>query len=267
MQKILHRLLTKKQQEILYLLYRYRFLSTRHIQKSLNHKNPTRIQTWLKQLTISGFIHCFYDQSTLLGKATPAVYCLTTKAGHILKKSNEFDERLLKELYKEKKRSERFRNHCLFLADIYFLLTDQCERANERMHFSTKVDLIEYKHFPHPLPDAYVAFMKKGKKRRRYFVDIIDPSIPWFVINARVQRYLTYYEEGTWHENAYGKEPFILFICWEQRSIRYLKKAVKKALEGTFYNDFPCFFITRETLLKHGFTRDSLQKAAASENY
>ena len=42
--------LTKKQLEILTLLYRFRFLNRSQIQKLLNHKKISRINIWLKDL-------------------------------------------------------------------------------------------------------------------------------------------------------------------------------------------------------------------------
>jgi hypothetical protein len=244
---------TKKQLEILYLLYRFRFLSTNHLQLFLNHKGKRRIQKWLKQLTINGYIHCFYDSSTVEKKATPAVYCLETKARQILKLNKDCDELQLLQIYKEKNRSERFRKHCLFLCDIYFLLYKHAQENNETFHFSTKIDLLYYEHFPRPLPDAYIAIKKNGTKRRRYFLVLIDEATPWFAINALVQKYFTYYEEGVWLTSAKKPIPSILFICWDQKSLRYLKKAINTALDGKIDPFFPIYFTTIENLVQNVF--------------
>ena len=249
-----------KQQEILYYYYRFRFLHTRHIQQFLHHKNPTRIQTWLKLLKDDLYIYSFYDQTTVEGRATNAVYCLTAKANSVLKQNKECNERILARLYREKKLSKRLRNHCLFLADIYFLLTEFYKDQNIRMHFSTKVDLVVYSYFPQPLPDAYIALIQRGVKRKRYFLEIIDPQTPWFVINARVQQYLSYSEDKRWYSLTKEQQPVLLFVCWEKRSIRYLKKALKTAFDASLLIDFSCYFTTRDKLLQHGFSNDIWQK-------
>ncbi|HWY78926.1 MAG TPA: replication-relaxation family protein [Candidatus Sulfotelmatobacter sp.] len=248
MQQQTHKPLTKKQQEILFFLYRFRFLNTHHFQIFLNHKDPRRIQKWLKELTTNGYLLCFYDSTTITGRAIPAVYGLEAPSRHVLKENPDCDPLLLREIYKEKKRTQGFREHCLFLAEVYFLFLKEAKENNETFHFSTKVDLIGYQHFPHPLPDAYLVFMKRGKKRQRYFLEIIDPQTPWFVINARVQKYMTYFEEGTWHENAALPIPSVLFVCIHPRSIRYLKKAIKVAYEESYETDIPFFMTTQDKI-------------------
>jgi hypothetical protein len=42
--------ITTKQNNILNYLYKFYFLNTNQLQKLLNHKNPQKIQKWLKDL-------------------------------------------------------------------------------------------------------------------------------------------------------------------------------------------------------------------------
>jgi len=50
------RILTKKQQLILILLYCFRFLNSKQIQEFLRHKDHRRINTWLKDLSEKEYI-------------------------------------------------------------------------------------------------------------------------------------------------------------------------------------------------------------------
>lgn len=264
MQKQKQYLSSKKQHEILTYYYRFRYLHTRHIQQFLNHKNPTRIQTWLKLLKDNDYLFSFYDPTTTEGRKTHAAYCLTAKAGGILKQNNEYDKKILSRIYREKTLSIRLRNHCLLLADIYFLLLESYKNEKIRIHFSTKVDLASFTHFPRPLPDAYIALIQRGVKRKRYFLEIIDPQTPWFVINARVLQYLSYSEEKTWSSVTNEPQPVLLFVCWEKKSVRYVKKALKTALAGSFVTDFPCFFSTKDALLQLGFSNNVWEKVSTT---
>jgi len=113
--------ITPKQLEILLLLYRFRFLNRTHIQKFLNHKDPRRINTWLKDLTERNIIGQRYSRK-LLANTKPAIYHLSTKSRKILLTQRGINEKLLKRVYREKTRSERLIRHCLLVADIYFFL-------------------------------------------------------------------------------------------------------------------------------------------------
>ncbi len=44
------KIVTKKQEEILQLLYIFRFLNSRQVQEFLGHKDHRRINSWLKDL-------------------------------------------------------------------------------------------------------------------------------------------------------------------------------------------------------------------------
>ena len=60
-----HESITKKQIEILLLLYIFRFLHTYQIQKLLNHKKPNQIKVWLKNLTEKEYLNRDYNRHSI----------------------------------------------------------------------------------------------------------------------------------------------------------------------------------------------------------
>jgi len=80
--------ITRKQKEILNYLYKFRFLNTHQIQKLLNHKNPNRSLTWIKDLIGKKCIKRQYDRKSFQDNTKPATYYLGTQARHILKSEN-----------------------------------------------------------------------------------------------------------------------------------------------------------------------------------
>jgi len=172
--------ITPKQLDILLLIYRFRFLDRKHIQQFLNHKDPRRIKSWLKDLVDKKILGRKYSRK--LGEnIKPAVYFLSTKSKRILEGREETNEKLLNRVYREKTRSQKFIDHHLFLADVYFFLTSLTQQNNSKLYFYTKTDLINHKYLPLPLPDAYIA-IKEGKTAKRYFLDVIDEGTPRFVL-------------------------------------------------------------------------------------
>ena len=152
--------ITPKQLDILFLIYRFRFLDRKHIQQFLNHKDPRRIKSWLKDLVDKKVLGRKYSRK--LGEnIKPAIYFLSTKSKRILEVKKGIEEKLLDRVYREKTRSQKFINHNLFLTDVYFYLNSLAKQNKSKLHFYTKTDLINHNYLPLPLPDAYIA-IKEG---------------------------------------------------------------------------------------------------------
>ena len=218
-----------KQIAILILLYRFRFLSTNHLQKLLGHKDPSTVQGWLADLVQKQYVYSNYDR-TKFGKNTkPAVLHLLPKAIRVLKEQEDCDELGLKKIYGEEERSEGFISDCLFIADMYLKLKDQVSTDIEE-HFSTKVDLNDYDYFPNPLPNAYVA-LKEKRKTNRYFVLLLEEKAPKYALTAKIKKYMDYLETNVWKDNT-GNAPFpsILVICPDYPKKRFVERFIKDNL-------------------------------------
>ena len=129
---------TPKQLNILLLLYRFRFLNRIQIQKLLNHKDPRRINTWLKDLTGKTIIGRHY--STKLKENTkPAIYYLMTKSKSLLIDQNGVDNKLLlKRIYREK-----IRKSGVSEAEWVVKKKQAQERELEVMEKSQKMEILE----------------------------------------------------------------------------------------------------------------------------
>jgi hypothetical protein len=219
--------LTKKQLEILTLLYRFRFLNRSQIQKLLNHKKISCINLWLKDLYGKKIIGRNYSNK-LGDNIKPAIYYLKTKSKSYLKDQLEKDDKLMKRIYGEKNRSQKFINHCLLSADFYLNLKKSY--MPEEIFFYTKVDLVNYSDLPLNHPDAYVA-IKKDKKINRYFWEIIDEDTPRFVIRSKIKQYLEYYGANIWQDNTNHPFPKILILCPNDLIKKYLHSFIPRIME------------------------------------
>lgn len=201
--------LNKQQKQILFLLYKFRFLTINQLLKYFNHKYPSRIRTWLKELVELKYISEVVDDSD---PTKFHIFCLNTKAKYILQKDEEIDKEFLGRLYKEKKIKDKFRNHCLFILDIYLYFLSQLEKG-AILHFLTRQDLIGYDFFPEELPDAYIAIETK-EGTEKYFLDLFDEYRNYTgVIRFTVRKYLDYNMGGSWQANTQNSQfPSILFV-------------------------------------------------------
>lgn len=252
--------ITQKQKEILLHLYKFRFLTTNQIQLLLHHKNPTRIQPWLKNLTEKEYVRRYYSRTTFGDNTKPAIYFLASRARHILKEEKDCSSHELNRVYKEKQKSKKFIDHNLFIADIYLYFLSRKE-AHEELHFFPRANLGDFEHFPNPLPDAYIA-VKTPEKTKRYFLDLFDAYTPPFVLRNRVKAYFSYAENTTWQENTNNSLlPTILFVCPSETTKKHIFMYSKALLTKTF--EEITFFLTTKDNIQNGMTQKNIWEKVA----
>lgn len=220
-----------QQNQILFLLYKFRFLTINQLLKYFNHKYPSRIRTWLTDLKEKKYI------SVIADKTDPTklhVFCCSTKAKYILQENEGCDKNFLGRLYKEKKLKENFINHCLFIFDIYLFFLSRKEK-DATLYFLTQQDLIGYDFFPRELPDVYIAVETKDGTDK-YFLDLFDEyRKPAGVARFAIRKYITYSEEGSWQANTKNSPfPSLLFIVQDERRKKHLTMYGKAKLAKTF---------------------------------
>lgn len=222
--------ITNQQLSILLLLFRFRFLTRIQIQTILKHKHPSHINKYLKNLSDNNIIYKLYKK-TYPENIKPTIYCLNKNSIDYLNRDNNLDSLLIKRIYKDKNRSERFKKHCLEIADLYIETTKQILQSERQLFFYTKTDLFDYTFLIKPYPDVYLAIESK-KNTKRYFIDVIDEDTPRFVIRNRIKKYIEYFLDNQWQINTSYPFPEILLICQDNLLTKYLSKFIKNTLEN-----------------------------------
>lgn len=250
-------------EQILTLIYRFRFLNRNQIQIILNHKYHNRINTWLNELTNEKYLKRYYSQQ-FAGK--PAYYSLGTSGRKYFKKqkSEGIKEALLDRVWTEHKTSEQFKRNCMFLADIYVSLINLTKTNNAKLGFFTKVDLYGMKFMVRPEPSAYFSIEDQGGTTKRYFLDIFDYFIPLEHFK-RVEKYIYYFEKGYWQNNTEKPFPEIILVCPNKASKTYFEKTIKGKLEEKGL-DMNFYLTTWEEIRFKGLNKDSLAKICSSLN-
>lgn len=240
--------ITTTQKQILFLLFKFRFLTTLHVQILLKHKNPKRTQSWLKDLKDKNYIGMIYFRNSRKDNTKPAIYYLKPQARFILKENLDCDEKALNKIYKENTRREKFIMHCLSLADIYLFFLSQ-KKETEELNFFTQNELGTYTYFPQELPSAYIA-LRTPTGTRRYFLDLFDEYTPPWVLRSRVKQYIRYAEDGVWEERTKeNKIPSIFFVCPTDTLKSHIYFYTKSLLEKE-YEEKITLFLTTKTRLK-----------------
>lgn len=223
----------KKLEEILILIYRFRFLTRPQIQILLNHKNHAKVLKWLKYLTINKYIKRDYSKKFA---GVPAVYSLGTNGRKYFKDFPQIQDiniPLLDRVWDENSYSQKFKKHCILLADIYISLLNlvkTVDKGKGKLYFFTKVDLKGVPYLLNREPDAYFVIEDKDKNSQKYFLEIIDEFAPKKRWQFRVNQYFEYFNTGIWQTNMKLPFPEIIIVCPNGYYKNKVKEFVKDKL-------------------------------------
>ena len=237
---------TKQQRTILTLIYRFRFVSTKHVQQALGIKHITNVQPRLDLLVKRNLIGRNYDGYLRLA-GLPASYYLLPEGMAALKQFDpDVNKAVLHNVYKDKSAQEWFINHCLMVADVSHELT---RLYGDDMEFFTPSEVKEYSYFPKPLPHAYIVVDDSERSEAdplHFFVELCEDSVQPFIHQKRVLEYVEYAEANEWQTETDTKLPHVLLICESDSLRRKLTKVTDKALENSFQNDLVFRLVTKE---------------------
>lgn len=256
--------ITKKQQEILKLLYRFRFLNRIQIQAFLEHKDPKTINLWLRDLRAKGYVEWIYS-THFTEKTKPAIYHLGLNGVRHLRTltrtSKDGDDEAavtpayppeeLRKRYKESTRSQTYIDRCILIADCCIALEradteDEAKNKKIRHYYQTEADYLldhSYYHFilVSELIQPSLVFCKdrlddEGKEEKTlksYLLEIFDPTLPRYRMKKRLGDYVKYLDdEGTeWQDQTNTEKlPTVLFVCPRTTDLIYAKRRMRKLI-------------------------------------
>lgn len=232
--------ITQRQQDILLLLYRFRFLNRSQIQSLLHHKNTKSINTWLKDLTDKKYTNRIINDLAKIHN-TPAIYYLSLNGIKFLKTQSSCKTQYITKLYKEKTRSEQFINRCLFIADIYLYLTNKYGNSSHFV-FYTQSDYTPYSLIKEIFPHFV---FHKAEGQPLFVAEIFSGITPRFALRKRITNYMEFFTQKAWIKKE--KPPNILLICPDNKMKKFVVKFTKETIEEetTEIN----FFVTTADLI------------------
>jgi hypothetical protein len=251
--------LTRKQQEIIRLLYTYRFLNRKQIQFLLNHRDKKRIISWLKDLREKQYIAWIYP-TDFTEKTKPAIYYLNLNGVRFLRQLSEYPAGALQRRYKEASRQQSFIDRCLLVAECcnhlkakstpgaqytYVLEADYSDPDND-YHFLQELQ-----------PHLY--FVKQdGSTTTHYLLELFDATLPHYRVKIRLKAYVDYLLSGDWERSTGGDKPPIVLLAFPTTAeLLYAKRRIRKLLEDEGMRDDENIHIrltTIENIKTHGVT-------------
>lgn len=221
--------ITFKQQEILELIYRYRFLNRKHIQALLNHKDKRRVISWLKDLREKKYVNWKYNATHFITKGQPAIYYLSLNGIRYIRSlsTSQIDE--LRKRYKDSSRTQMFIDRNLLIADCCVAIIAE---SNDKIQysFSLPTDYAKsndpHNHLKELKPHLFLS-MRQSNNATQYLLENFEQSLPQYQLRERLKKYVSYL-----NDNSGSSLLVALFICANTPNLLYVKRNVKKLLEN-----------------------------------
>ena len=249
--------ITNKQQEILSLIKRFRFLNRIQIQSLLNHKDYRRINQWLKDLNQKEYLNRIYS-TDFNEKSKPAIYYATINAIRIYKSLGD-DSSQLKKLYSDNERSQNFIDEQIFLADLCLDLLSKNSDSEIHYEFATAADVTSNSpyHFMGELSPQLIFTKKTKEEFRQYILVLLDTSSPKYMTKKKLRNYIEFFFTNEWEENTKKTFPTILFACQTKELMISAKRTMKRLLNDyQDPEDLEIWFATHEDIREHGISAE-----------
>lgn len=225
-----NRALSDKQVQLLELVYICRFGTREYIGSSLGISSGSSLHERLEVLAKNEYLGKRKDiRSQALNK--PTVYYVTPKGIRALQALPEHEhigEQALRLSYQNKSTvRDEFVAHTL---NIYSLTLRLHEQYSGLKAFTPR-ETIRYTYFPEKLPDRFVSLPSDDPEQpHRFFLDVVPDRQSRRVLEARLQNYAEFFDDGGWDETG-SPLPVLLLISEWGPSERGIQRFVRKVLD------------------------------------
>lgn len=237
--------LTAKQQAILTLLYKYRFLNRHQIQLLLGHKDKRRVISWLKDLREEQYVDWQYDTTDFIAKSQPAIYHLALNGIRHLRATKLYPTSELRLRYKDPERKPLYIDRCIFIANCAISLLAKSDTATTyECILPTDFDAVA----PgiQELAPQLVVHKRTKDETNTYCLEYFEHVIPRYQLRKRLKDYML---------GLAGQEdaPIILLVRDTTADLLYIRRRLRcLAAEELDVSDVTIRIALREQVELHG---------------
>jgi hypothetical protein len=206
--------LTTKEQAVIELIYRFRFLDSSQVQLLLGHKSRSRVKVWLARLSNDGYLQRHY-QRTWGKNRNPTIYFLDKKGASFISNNFRVTNPHIKHLQYEERISLVTANHFLSCANFYLKLRSFSRSEGHKLEYYTETDIYRSLHHKLLKPSAYFLHQTGGETRSYFLIADLETASR-STIRKKISRYLNYYQNGYW-KNDFNEFPKVLIVCLTEK--------------------------------------------------
>lgn len=218
--------LTKKQLELLLIIFRFRFITSFDLSNYLGQSVKSGgSQRRLERLLELGYVKKRYDGNyKIQGRA--AEYFLSPKAISALNNTyNNLSPAELHLVYSRVKASDRFVDRSIKILQINNKLKSI---YGDNLNFVTKpqLNVEDYNYFPSPLSDAFFSLNNEVDSKKHFFLEYFDNNASIGIHGRKILNYMKYKEAGGWDDTDL-EFPAVVIICQSQSMLRRTEKRTR----------------------------------------
>jgi len=249
--------ISDKLTEIVDLVFKFRFINRRQLQTYFGHKDPSRLNKWLKELVEKKYLGRIFS-NRLLENTKPAIYYLGNNGiihgkwrGMEAWGYDDLDFTLFKKYYQDKYASQSFIAHSMIIFDIYLQYIGvknlpKNKKRNIEFYFEAKSEMWirqklshrqegDFEEIKDLIPDVHFErskFTKDDIEIFSWYIILFDPHVPRYAIRYKIDRYIEAFEESKGEEiEAFGDEfPTLLLIFPSGQKAAQIAKHFRKKL-------------------------------------
>ena len=261
--------ITTKQEEILTLIYKYKFLNRIQIQSFLKHKDHRRINSWLKDLLEKEYVKRIWSNG-YIERTRPSIYYLTANSLPCLSKQYFIPPKYFPKITAEAESgpSEHYISDSLLLAELSLAFLRE-NKETVVCAAMAKTELTEPCSDYSFLADAKVKpdllFTKRVSSKsmtKYYLLEIVEKYSSFILIRNKIKKYFELYYSNDWEDNMSDKFPTLLFACPSLYLLIYTKRYVRR-IRAEEYDDCKITFqfALLENINANGLSGDIWEKA------
>lgn len=269
-------MLIEKQHEIMELVYKFRFINRKQIQKIMGYKDAKSVNVLLKELVEHRYLGRIYSNK-LLENTKPAIYYLANEGiGWVRGNYFEWKPEKVKKFYQDKHASERFINHSINLAELYthwipFKTSIQKRKENkddaDEYHFNTNTEMWYDDEIKAIKPDAHTEKWIKDDIYT-YFLELIEDYVPMYAIRYKVDQYIKFVSESDAWDPYCSSEGivYVRLILPNQQKLRRIGKYIQRRLNESYDVEKLVFMLTTCDAVKvEGLENEDIWKVIKAE--
>ncbi len=215
--------LTKQQQRILMLLFKFRFVTAPSLAQVLNIHRVSLYEV-LEHLVRQDLVVKVYEESWRIDRR-PAYYYLSKSGVSAVRGLLDVKEPVVHALYKNGTATDQFIKLCIEVLACYTPIKQNIPSGSDLF---TKTEINRFKQFPKNRPDLYVR-TPDGREAMIVFVQGSQP----YVIKKRLDEIITHNEDEGWD----GSYPRIAFVLKDESSKNSFLYKTKRLLDNMGFDE------------------------------
>lgn len=211
--------LTKQQQRVLTLVYKFRFVNAPLLANMMGIRRESVYEV-LEYLVKQKLVAKVYKREWRIDRK-PAYYYLSKSGVTTVRKLLGLKESAVNTLYHDNRASQEFITHCQTILGCY---TSIKQHLPVNSSIFTKTEINRFKQFPKNRPDLYIQ-----TSNDKEIMVIVADDLPKYILSKRLDEILEHSEEEGWAGASY---PVIAFVFRDERDKNSFLYTANKKLDG-----------------------------------